>query len=264
MQKQSSKELTINRNVDYIDIRNLYLLFIYRQLHMLMRAVFKRLAHYSQWHWAGAILFFAGATILMTWPLAAHMSSAVIGWKGDNLYYVWLLGWVKNALSAGQNPLVVPFLNFPYGWNLAYTEITPVNNVMGLPFSLALNPVFAYNAVILLTYVLSGVFVYGWVVGMTQNRSAGLVAGALFAFSPYRVAHSYGHLPLMGTQWLVLHYAGLLLSDHPAGQALSTCPDSGYRYGAFWPFFDVLFIYGIRAVSALLVRVFRSQPQVVC
>jgi hypothetical protein len=61
------------------------------------------------------------------------------------------------------------------------------------------------------SFVLSGLIVYWWVFSITNQKAAGLIAGVIFAFSPYRMAHFNGHLPLMGTQWLALHYAGLSL-----------------------------------------------------
>ena len=147
----------------------------------------------------------------MTWPLPTHLATHVIGEKGgDNWYYVWLIGWFEKALfELKQNPLVVQFHNYPIGWNLAYSEITPATILTALPVSLISNPVLAYNFVSLLSFVLSGLIVYWWVNSLTKNPAAGLVSGTLFAFAPYRLAHVYGHLPLLGTQYLALHYAGL-------------------------------------------------------
>ena len=134
----------------------------------------------------------------------------MIGFKGDNLYYVWLIGWFQKALLAlHSNPLIVPTHNYPYGWNLAYTELTLANVIPVLPFSLFSNPIFAYNLALLLSFVLTGLFMYFWVSSLTKSRSAGLFAGTLFAFAPYRIAHAYGHMPLFGTQYLVLHFWGL-------------------------------------------------------
>ncbi len=156
------------------------------------------------------LVFFLGLSFVMTWPLVTRLGSWVVGWTGDNVYYVWLIGWFQQALfDLHINPLVVPFHNYPYGWPLAYSEITFSNVLLGLPFSLLGGPILGYNAVILLSFVLSGWFVYVWVFEITGSRAAGLVAGTIFAFAPYRLAHLQGHLPLMATQWLALHYYGL-------------------------------------------------------
>lgn len=170
----------------------------------------KRREFPAQFHYFLALAFFGAATIVMTYPLVAKISTQVIGSSGDNLYYVWLIGWFRKCLFLlGQNPLFVPVHNYPYGWNLAYSEITLSNVILALPFSLLGGDVFGYNVAILISFVLSGFVVYWWVYKITKNSAASLLSGFLFAFAPYRIAHAYGHLPLMGTQWLALHYAGL-------------------------------------------------------
>src|SRR3990170_588456 len=156
-------------------------------------------------------VYFSASTLLMTWPLPTHLATHVIGEKGgDNWYYIWLIGWFEKALfELKQNPLFVQSHNYPLGWNLAYSEVTPLTILTALPVSLISGPVLAYNFVSLLSFVLSGLIVYWWVTSLTKNAAAGLVSGTLFAFAPYRLAHVYGHLPLLGTQYLALHYAGL-------------------------------------------------------
>ena len=111
------------------------------------------------------LLFFSLLTILATWPLAAHLRTSVIGINaGDNWYYVWLIGWFQKALfQYHQNPLIVQFQNYPLGWNLAYSEITLVNVVAALPASLLSGPILGYNFTILLTFILSGLFMFWWV-----------------------------------------------------------------------------------------------------
>ena len=165
-----------------------------------------------QWRpvWA-PLIFFGSFTVWMTWPLATRLGSSIIGpGSGDNWYYVWLIGWFQKTLfELKQNPLIVPFHNYPLGWNLAYTEITLANVIPALPISLLSNPTLAYNVILLLSFVLSGLVVYWWMAALTRSAAAGLVAGTLFAFAPYRLAHLYGHLPLMGTQYLALHFLGL-------------------------------------------------------
>src|SRR5690349_18304720 len=70
-----------------------------------------------------AIGLFIGLTIIMTWPLVIHMDSAVIGWAGDNYVYIWMIGWFQKALfELNFAPLKVPILNYPQGYNLAYTD----------------------------------------------------------------------------------------------------------------------------------------------
>ena len=51
---------------------------------------------------------------------------------------------------------------------------------------------------------------YLWVKHLTDDPYAGLVAGTVFAFLPYRMTHFFvGHLSLAGTQWFPFYFWGL-------------------------------------------------------
>ncbi len=154
-------------------------------------------------------LFFLGVTVLMTWPLVLRMDDSVIGWEGDNFYFVWLIGWVQRALCALDNPLKVPILNYPEGWNLAYNEMTPAMVLIAIPTSMIGGPVLGYNFSIFVSFILSGLGMYLWVRRVTKNTLAGIIAGVIFAFAPYRLSHMLGHLNLMGTQWFPFFFMGL-------------------------------------------------------
>ncbi|NMC53129.1 MAG: hypothetical protein GYA48_05795 [Chloroflexi bacterium] len=165
----------------------------------------------KKFHLAWAGLYFSVLTVIMTWPLPTRMLDAMVGQVGDNIYFVWMIGWLEKALFQLQvNPFDVWFLNYPEGWSLAYTEITPANLLIALPFSLLGGPMFGYNMALLLSFVLSGLGMYLWVRRMTDSTPAALLAGTAFAFIPYRFAHFLiGHLNLSGTQWFPFFFMGL-------------------------------------------------------
>jgi hypothetical protein len=155
--------------------------------------------------------FFAGLTVLLTWPWPAHMGDSLYGGGSDGMYYIWLVGWYQKALfTLHQSPLTVPFLNFPEGWNLAYTETTPAMVLPALPFSLIGGPTFGYNASIFLSFVLSGLGVFLWIRRLTGNLLAALLAGVIYAFAPFRMSYFYaGLFPLLGTQWIPFFFWSL-------------------------------------------------------
>lgn len=143
----------------------------------------------------------------MTWPLVLKMGHSVIGAAGDNYYFIWLIDWFKEALfDLHQSPFFCSLINFPEGYNLAYNVITPAMVMIALPFSLMAGPVFGYNVSLLLSFVLSGFGAYYFIFRLTGHRGGGLIAGTIFAFLPYRLAHMLGHLNLLGTQWLPLYF----------------------------------------------------------
>ncbi len=155
-------------------------------------------------------LLFGVLTVFMTRPLVSRAGTHIIGPVSDNFYFVWLVDWFEKALlELHTSPLTVPFLNYPEGWSLAYNEMTPAMVLIGLPVSVIWGPVLGYNFSILVSFVLSGLGMYWWVKRETGNTVAGVAAGIVFTFSPFRMTHILGHLNLMGTQWLPFYFMGL-------------------------------------------------------
>ena len=147
----------------------------------------------------------------MTWPLVARFGTAVLGPPGDNLEYVWKLWWFKKALwDQRVSPLFHPGVFYPFGYPLALGETTMLHTVLGLPLTVLVGEVAAYNAMMCLSFVLSGYATYLLLRDLGCTAWAALIGGAVFAFSPYRLAHlGAGHLPLMGTAWVPLTFLSL-------------------------------------------------------
>jgi hypothetical protein len=156
-------------------------------------------------------LYFLAATVFMTWPAVLHLADAVVGQLGDNMHFAWLMGWFDQAIfQQGRWPFFAPQLNYPEGWQLARSETTPLQAAMGLPFTWIGGPLLAYNVVALLSFFLSGLTSYLWVRRLTGDRLASLLAGTLFAFLPFRIAHfRSGHLNILGTMWFPLFFMAL-------------------------------------------------------
>jgi hypothetical protein len=159
-----------------------------------------------------AFVYFVIMTILMTYPLILKMgTSAIGGGGGDGTYFIWLVRWYQKALFELKiSPFFNPFLNYPQGWNLATTDITPAMVAFALPGSLFFGPTWGYNFAMLVSFILSGWGMYLWVKHLTKSDLAGLIAGTIFAFIPFKMAHYItGHLSLAGTQWFPFYFWGL-------------------------------------------------------
>jgi hypothetical protein len=156
-----------------------------------------------------ALVFFAFLTAAMTWPLALHFNQ-MPGGLGDNVYFAFLIRWFARALSHPGTPLFsIPWLNYPAGWNLASTDSSLAVTLPAIPF-LVFGDAAAYNAAMAMTFVLSGWAMFAWLRRLTGSTPAGLLAGTIFTFLPYRIAHySIGHLNLAATQWFPLFFWGL-------------------------------------------------------
>jgi hypothetical protein len=159
-----------------------------------------------------ALIYFIVMSIIMTYPLILKMGTAALGGGGgDGTYFIWLVGWYQKAIFQLKiYPLFAPQLNFPQGWNLATTDTTPAMVALSLPGSLLFGPTWGYNFGMLLSFILSGWGMYLWVKHLTNDTWAGLVAGMVFAYIPYRMVHFViGHLSLAGTQWFPFYFWGL-------------------------------------------------------
>lgn len=158
-----------------------------------------------------AFLYFTAFSVVMTWPLVLRMRDSVAGAVGDNIYFIFLIRWYQKAwFELGISPFFHPWLNFPEGWNLASTDTSLATTLFGLPVSIFFGPTFGYNFAMLVTFVLSGWAMYFWVRRLTNSTAAGLVAGTIYAFLPYRSAHFLiGHMNLSGTAWFPFYFMGL-------------------------------------------------------
>lgn len=209
-------------------------------------------------------IYFVLLAILFTYPLITMMSTRIIGQPGDNIYYAWVIGWVKKAIFDLQvNPLNVWFLNYPEGWNLAYTEIAPVQVLIALPFALLANPLFGYNFSMLSTYVLAGVFMFLWTKSLTGKTGVALIAGTAFATLPFHQAHFLaGHLNIAGIQWFPLYFWGLfeIIKPEPVKQRVKFSLIAGAALGLigltsmYYLYMTALVTLVILAINLFFVR----------
>jgi hypothetical protein len=166
---------------------------------------------YEKFRYPIVLVYFLIMTILMTYPLILHLGRSILGGLGDGVYFVWLIRWYQGVIFEGWGaPFFNAQMNYPQGWNLSTTDTALATALPGVPFSLLFGPIAGYNIAMGLTFILSGFFMYLWVRRQTASDSAGLIAGTLFAFLPYRMAHFMaGHLNLSGTAWFPLYFLAI-------------------------------------------------------
>ena len=154
----------------------------------------------------GALAVFVALSVLMTYPLVLDPGGSVLGPPQDNYYYLSWFAWFRHTLVDLRAPGTFnPGVFYPFGHDFSTSETTWANLALGLPALLIWGEVAAFNLSLFLSFVLSGLGMYVLISSLTGSWWAGLVGGAIYAFSPYRLAHvAGGQLPLLGTQWLPL------------------------------------------------------------
>ena len=152
----------------------------------------------------GVLFFYLVLALVMTYPLVAHFANGVLGPPGDNLEYLYKLWWFKHSLfGLGASPLFNADVFHPEGYHLALHEMSLANVSLGMPLTILCGETISYNALVLLSFALSGFGLYLLVFRLTGERLGALLGGVVFAFCSYRMGHlGAGHLNLLGTQWL--------------------------------------------------------------
>lgn len=142
-------------------------------------------------------------SILHTWPLIAVLPSDIRN-DQDAILNVWTLGAIAQQLARDPlHPLDVNMF-YPFGSSLATLDPQLANGTLVAPVTwVSGNPVLGHNVFILATFVLSGLTMFLLVRELTGSAAAGLIAGCLYAFSPFRTLH-LSHTHLLAGFWLPL------------------------------------------------------------
>ena len=152
----------------------------------------------------GIILLFLVLSVVFTRPLLSEGDHAVYKDPYDTTFQAWTLAWDIHALS--ENPLDIFNANiyYPNPYTLAYSEHQITTAVMAIPLmAITGNPVQTANYMLIFNLFLCALGAYLLTRRLTGNRTAGVVAGIIFAFAPPRLAHM-GHLQLSAACWIPL------------------------------------------------------------
>ena len=143
--------------------------------------------------------------VLLTFPLIRSFSTHIFADAGDGLQNVWNMWWVNKAITElGQNPWQTSYLHFPYGVTLLGHTLNPFNGLMGIPLLRVLSPTQAHNVVIIFSFVVAGLTTFWLAYYLTRAYWPSIIAGCIFAFSPYHFAHAEGHMNLVSLEWIPL------------------------------------------------------------
>ena len=158
--------------------------------------------------WQKFALWYSALTLAYLYPLVLNFQS--LAGHGDAWQFVWNFWWVRKVITT---PLLQLFhttsLHWPNGISLLLQTMTLVNSVPAALLSPLIGYVPAYNLLVMLHFVLSGLGMYLLCFHFSRNHFASFIGGFLFAFSPYRFVHYYGHLHLLTTE--VLPFALLFI-----------------------------------------------------
>jgi hypothetical protein len=166
---------------------------------------------------APAGLLFTALAVVMTWPLARNLGSAVAN-TGDPLINIWILDWDWYATLHHPLSLFQANAFYPAKYALAFSE-----NLYGIALflfplrALGVGAVGAMNVAMLLGFALSGIAAYLLGELVTRSAAAGIAAGVFYAFVPFRFSHLSQVQFVWGWPLPLLLYALLRYKREPTG-----------------------------------------------
>ncbi len=144
-----------------------------------------------------AAVFFLALTVLMTWPQALHLTDALSDF-GDAKLNARILQW--DFAQTLRDPRQIFQLDFfhPARYVLAFSENLYGVAVFGFPIlALGGSALLNYNLLLLLGMFLSALAAWALAREITGDPLASAVAGAVYAFLPWRIEQ----IPHMQHQW---------------------------------------------------------------
>jgi hypothetical protein len=144
-----------------------------------------------------ASVFFLAATIVFTWPILPRAATGLADlW--DAKLNAWILHWDFHQIFRDPLHLFDANIFYPSRYSLAFSENLLGAALFGFPlYASGLSTLAVYNIVFLLGMFLSALAAWALAREATGDPVASAVAGLVYAFCPWRIAH----IPHIQFQW---------------------------------------------------------------
>jgi hypothetical protein len=156
---------------------------------------------------AAAVLFVA-LTALMTWPQPARLGSAAP--QHQDVYFdMWRLEWFAHALATAPHHLFDANVLYPERRAMTFSDAAIVEGLVAAPLLWAgARPVLVHNLLLLGAMAACALAMFVLTRRLTSSPAAGVAAGIIFAFAPYRFEHIM-HMELQWAMWIPLTFWAL-------------------------------------------------------
>src|SRR5262245_16842938 len=110
----------------------------------------------------------------------------------------------------GRHPDAYALIGQFGGGPMAEPYAQPLLDLPGRALAQLVSPVFAFNALVLLSFPLTAMATYAFARYLYDSHAGALVAGLAFAFAPIRLAQAAYHADLTQTFWIPLYLLALV------------------------------------------------------
>lgn len=112
----------------------------------------------------------------------------------DALQSIWFMSWPPYALAHAHSPFVTTYMNYPAGINLLWNTSAEAPALLLWPVTAIRNAVLSYNVIMTASVALAGAFAFVAIRRYVPRTLPAAAGAAVYAFSPYVMAHLTGHL----------------------------------------------------------------------
>jgi hypothetical protein len=156
------------------------------------------------------IALFVLASIVMTYPLAFQLDKQWLALRDTDTYVkIWDNWWLRNHAFSEPSLFFTGLQFYPNGLDLTFHSISWTVAFLAWPLAIITDVITAYNLTILIAIFTTAYAAYLLVMRFVRHRAAAWLAGAVYSFAPYHLAHSGGHPDL--TQLAPIPIAVILL-----------------------------------------------------
>jgi hypothetical protein len=173
-----------------------------------VRRVLGRVGRIVGHEWSLASLASALLAVVMTWPALRHPTSTVPQDLGDPLLQAWQMAWSGHALKTDPAELWHSNSFYPERFSFAFSDTLLGYAPLGILGNGVAAALLRYNMAFVLAFALAFLGAYALVRQLGAGRAGALVAGAAFAYAPWRWG-SGGHLNVLSSGGIVLALAML-------------------------------------------------------
>lgn len=155
------------------------------------RTIISRIRIFWHANWLGIVVLLFATTVFF-WPILTRLSSYSPG--GDAMFNAWEMRRNQNCiLRQGCPDYTDANIFFPHQDTMLYSESQLSAGAITLPlYWLNENPVFAYNLLTIISFFLSGWFMYLLAKHLSRGHELiSVLAGLIFEFAPIKIAAIY-------------------------------------------------------------------------
>jgi hypothetical protein len=159
---------------------------------------------------AVAILLFAVAVVVMTYPLALQPATGLPNPGQDILTNLWQIWWLGEVIQGSHNANFSPLLFHPNGLDVTFQERHWAALGVWLPLRSLLGDIAGFNVSILLGLLVSAYTAYLLIHRLTDLPVAAWFGGAFYAFYPSHLTRLFRQPVSGSTQWIPLFMLALI------------------------------------------------------